>query len=1107
MNISSAFRLTVVGISAACCGAPAAAFAWSVPVENKADAPEDALSAEVVAGLALRSIGPALTSGRITDFAVDPQNPARYFVASASGGVWKTINGGTTWKPVFDGEGSYSIGCVALDPKNPSVVWVGTGENNSQRSVSFGDGVYRSRDGGAHWENLGLKDSEHIGMILIDPRNSNTVYVAAQGPLWRSGGDRGLYKTTDGGETWERILHISDDTGVNEVHMDPRDSRVLYASAYQRRRRVWTLIDGGPESAIYKSTDAGETWRKITTGLPAVDMGRIGLGVSPANPDIVYAIIEAEGDAGGFFRSTDRGETWEKRNDYMSTSPQYYNEIVCDPVKADRVYFLDTFMHVTEDGGKTISRMPSTHRHVDDHALWIDPRHNSHLLVGCDGGVYESFDRGKSWQFKPNLPVAQFYRVCVDTSEPFYYVYGGTQDNNTVGGPSRTRSPAGIANEDWFVTVGGDGFEPQVDPEDPNIVYSQWQYGGLVRHDRRSGEVVDIKPREAPGEAPYRWNWDSPLIISPHDHTRLYFAANKLFRSDDRGDSWKVISDDLSRRLDRNTLEVMGRIQKADAVAKHMSTSIFGNAVALTESPLVEGLIYVGTDDGLVHVTEDGGANWRKISVFPSVPDMTYVSYLTASSHEADVVYAAFDNHKNGDFKPYLLRSEDRGRTWASITGDLPEREIVYAVAEDHVAPDLLFAGTEFGVYFTVDGGSRWVKLTGGMPTIAVRDIAIQRRENDLVLATFGRGFYILDDYTPLRQLKNEVLDRDAFVFAVKDALRYVQTSRLGGSSGKGWQGESYYVAANPPFGAVFTYYLKEKLTTRRERRIEAEKEAEKAGKTPPYPTLEELRAEDREHEPEVLLIVRDETDRIIRRLVASREKGIHRAAWDLRYPSSAPTRLQQPSDLPPWVRPPVGPLALPGTYTVTLAKSVEGVVTPLAETVRFNVVPLELATFPPKDRAEVLAFQRKVARLQRAVRGALKAADEARTRITHLRKALLDTPAADHALLKDLDRLDSRLDDILVKLRGDPTLRKRQEPTPPSINERVSAVVGNQWHTTTAPTRTQRDAYRYAGTEFQEVLAALRDLMEKDLAEIEARLEQVGAPWTPGRVPDWKME
>jgi photosystem II stability/assembly factor-like uncharacterized protein len=1074
------------------------------PTSDADAAKDEGLSAKTFAGLKLRSIGPALMSGRVGDFAVDPHRPSHYYAAVCSGGVWKTTNAGTTWTPVFDSQGSYSIGCVTMDPNNPNVVWVGTGENNSQRSVGFGDGLYRTRDGGKHWDNMGLKESEHIGMIVVDPRDSDTVYVAAQGPLWRSGGDRGLYKTTDGGATWERILHVSDDTGINEVHIDPRDPDVLYASAYQRRRHVWTLINGGPESAIYKSQDAGATWRKVTRGLPSVDMGRIGMCVAPANPDVVYAIVEAADGNSGFYRSMDRGETWEKRNKYETTSPQYYNEIICDPVEVDRVYMLDTIMHVTEDGGKTITRASRRFRHVDDHALWINPKDNEHLIVGCDGGIYDSHDQGENWRFIPNLPVTQFYRVAVDNSEPFYYVYGGTQDNSTQGGPSRTISPGGIANEDWFITVGGDGYQSRIDPEDPNIVYSLWQYGGLVRHDRRSGETLDIRPREAPGEEMYRWNWDTPLIISPHDHKRLYVAANKLFRSDDRGNSWRVISGDLTRGLDRNALKVMGRIQSPDAVCKDLHTSVFGNAVALTESPLVEGLIYVGTDDGLVHVTGDGGETWRRIALFPGVPDMTYVSRLEASQHDPDTVYAAFDNHKNGDFKPYLLKSTDRGETWVSIAGDLPERDVVYALAEDHLKPELLFVGTEFGAYFTLDGGQKWLKLSG-VPTIPVRDLAIQERENDLVLGTFGRGFYILDDYTPLRVVDADLLEREAAIFPIKEALRYIQTSRLRSSSGKGSQGASFYVAPNPPFGAVFTYYIKEKIVTRKERRQEAEKKAIKAGKPIKYPKLEELRAEDEEKEPSVLLVVRDDAGQIVRRITGSRSKGIHRASWNLRYPASTPISLRSGADRMPWWEPPSGPLALPGTYTVTLAKEVDGAVTDLAGPESFEVIPLELATFAAKDRDEVLAFHKKVARLQRAAWGAMRVASEAQTRIDHIRQALIDTPDADQTMLIDVHELQQRLNTLQTRLRGDRTVSKRQDNAPPAITTWVRAAM--QWSVTSPPTQTQRDAYQYAGTEFTDVLAGLRTLVQEDLAALEDRLEQAGAPWTPGRIPDWEME
>jgi len=1068
----------------------------------------DVMSADTFAGLKLRSIGPAWTSGRIGDFAVDPANPSHYFVGVASGGVWKTEDAGTTWTPVFDSESSYSIGCVTLDPTNPNTVWVGTGENNSQRSVAWGDGVYRSDDGGKSWKNLGLKRSEHIGRIAIDPRDSRVVYVAAQGPLWGPGGDRGLYKTTDGGKTWAAVFTISENTGVSEVLMDPRNPDLLYAAAYQRRRHVWTLIDGGPESAIHKSTDAGKTWRKLEKGLPKdVDLGRIGLAVSPANPDVVYAIVESTDGKGGVFRSTDRGESWDKRSDYMSLSGQYYNELFCDPKNVDRVYSMDTWLHVTEDGGKTFKKVGEKTKHVDNHAMWIDPANTDHLLLGCDGGIYETFDRGKTWGFKPNLPVTQFYRVAVDNSKPFYYVYGGTQDNFSMGGPSRTNTVNGIINADWFVTTGGDGFFSCIDPTDPNIVYSESQYAGLVRYDRRSGEEIDIRPREGKGEPALRWNWDSPLIISPHSHTRLYFAANKLFRSDDRGDSWKVISGELSRGIDRNKLPVMGRVWPADAVAKNASTSLYGNATALSESTLVEGLLYVGTDDGLVHVSENGGTTWRKIESFPGVPPITFVSRLQASLHGADVVYAAFDNHKNADFKPYLLRSNDRGRTWTSVVGDLPAGEVVYAVAEDTKDQRLLFAGSEFGAHFSLDGGAHWIKLKGGIPTIAVRDLAVQGRENDLVLATFGRGFYILDDYTPLRGLTRETLEKRATLFAVKDAIAYIEPSPLGGK-GKASLGDAFFTADNPPFGAVFTYYLKDDLKTRKELRHETEKEAEKTRSAPAYPTPEQLRDEAREEKPAVILTVTDAEGNVVRRLSAATDKGFHRVAWDLRFPAPTPAKLPSESEeKDPWDAPDQGPMVAPGTYKVSLAQLVAGTVTELAGPQQFQVTPLGLATLGAQDKAAVLAFEQKAARLQRTVLGAIEAAKEARGRLAKIKIALSDTPVTRPELAAQASSIETRLQDIQVALSGDKVLEKYNEPTPPSIEDRVQLIVYSLWATTQAPTGTMLDAYEIAGDEFTGVLAKLRTLLEVDLVKLQDGMERAGAPWTPGRVPTWSKE
>ena len=1086
-------------------GQPKAA---EVAEPDDADEPADADKDEdpnkdidsAIKSMRLRAIGPALMSGRVGDFAVDPRNASVRYAAVCSGGVWKTTDAGVTWSPIFDGQGSYSIGCVTIDPTNPNTVWVGSGENNSQRSVSFGDGVYKSTDNGSSWKNMGLKDSEHIGMIAVDPRDGDRVFVAAQGPLWRSGGDRGLYRTTDGGANWEKVLEISDETGVNEVYIDPRDPDTMYASSYQRRRHVWTLIDGGPESNIWKSTDGGTSWRKLTRGIPGGDKGRIGMAMAPTDPDVLYAIVEAADGKGGVFRSTDRGESWSKRSSFMTSSPQYYNELVPDPHNVDRVYALDTFLNMTNDGGRTWSRVPGGNRHVDDHALWIDPADTDHLLVGCDGGIYESWNLGGDWRFAPNLSVTQFYRVAVDYDEPFYNIYGGTQDNSTLGGPSRTFDSAGSTNADWFVVVGGDGFEPQIDPTDPNIVYGQWQHGGLVRYDRRTGQTVSVVPRPTPDDEPQVFNWDSPVLISPHQHTRLYFAGRRVWRSDNRGEDWTPISPNLTRKLDRNTLEVMGKIQLPEAVAKHTSTSIYGNIVSLSESPLVEGLIYVGTDDGLIQVSENGGGEWRRLEVeaIEGVPELTYVSCLRASDTDADTVFLTLDNHKMGDFAPYVFRSDDRGRTWTSIKGDLPERHIAYAIVQDGQSPGLLFVGTEFGAFCTVDGGTHWVKL-GGTPTIAVRDLEIQRRENDLVLATFGRGFYVLDDYSMLRSLSTEMFEAEATIFGVRDPVLYLERSRYGGGGGKGWQGATLFTAANPPYGAALTYFIKDKTQTREEIRKETISKAVKDEQAWDYPTVEQFRAEATEREPRVILVVRDAAGNIVRRIVGDRGKGIHRTYWNLRLSSMRPIRGAGGNG--------DGPLAAPGTYSVEIVREVSGVVTPLTGPESFELRPIGYWSITEAQRTELAAFQKKVAALQGALQATTQVTGEAETRLASLRQAILETPDADPKWFEREEALRLRLNEVVVALRGDPAFDRAAEPEAPSINNRVYSIVGRLWDSNLPPAQSDRDQYTYAAEAYTAALAKLRTLVEWDIPSLEQDLAAAGAPWTPGRPLDWDFK
>jgi photosystem II stability/assembly factor-like uncharacterized protein len=866
---------------------------------------------------------------------------------------------------------------------------------------------------------------------------------------------------------------------------------------------MWTLIDGGPESAIYKSTDAGATWNKLRAGLPTTEMGRIGLAISPVDSNVIYATIESADRKGGIFRSSDRGGSWERRNEFDTTA-MYYARIVADPKDVDRVYVMNVFLMVSDDGGRTLRRLGEKSKHVDNHDIWINPANTDHYLVGCDGGVYESHDRGANWEFKRNLPVTQFYDVTTDNAKPFYNVYGGAQDNFSFGGPARTRNASGITNADWFVTNGGDGFRSQVDPEDPNTVYAELQNGSLARFDRRTGERMGIQPQVGRGEEPLRWNWDSPFIVSPHSHTRLYFAADKLFRSDDRGDTWQVISGQLSRGLDRDKLPVMGKIWSMDAIAKNASTAFFGNASALAESPKKDGLIYVGTDDGLIQVTEDGGKNWRKIEKFPGVSDLPYVSRIIASNHDANTAYAAIENHQNADFKPYLLKTTDAGRTWVSISSNLPKNGPVWAIAEDHVNANLLFAGTEYGLFFSVDGGQKWIQLKGGMPTIQVRDLAIQRRENDLVVGTFGRGIYILDNYTPLRSIKPEALKQEAQLFPVKDALMYIQAQPLGGR-GKSFQGESFYTAENPPFGATFTYYLKEELKTKKATRQQAERDAAKKNAAVALAANSDLRAEEEEEAPAIIFTITDSSGRVVRRLTGPVTAGLQRTTWDLRFPPATLPPPPNPENEDPFNEGPAGPLVMPGAYKVSVAKRVNGVLTPLSQPQEFQVVVEGQEGMAASDRSALVEFQQKVARLQRAVSGSLEAANALKPRLTLIRRALLETPSAGDKLLDDAAALDKRTNEILRALRGDNVLRARNINLPPSIVERVGDIVGSQRMSTARPTQTQVNQYAAAAQEFDTVLSQLRQLIEGDLARLEKQMEAAGAPWTPGRIPDWK--
>ena len=1072
----------------------------SAAVAQRTNPPaDDRLKDSTFTGFAFRSIGPAFMSGRIADIALHPEDPNIWYVGVGSGGVWRTVNAGTTWDPVFDDQASYSIGAITLDPSNPHVVWVGTGENVGGRHVAFGDGVYRSDDGGSSWKNMGLKASEHISKIIVHPEDSDVIWVAAQGPLWASGGDRGLYKSSDGGDTWTRTL--GDDTwvGVTDVVIDPRTPDRLYAATWQRHRTVAAYLSGGRGTAIYRSDDGGDTWQKLTKGLPTSNMGKIGLAISPQQPDVVYAAIELDRTTGGVFRSSDRGASWTKMSSAVAgaTGPHYYQELYASPHAFDRLYLMDWTAQISDDGGKTFRAMNERFKHVDNHALAFRADDPDYLLFGTDGGLYESFDNTKTWRFVANLPVTQFYKVAVDDSEPFYNVYGGTQDNSTQGGPSRTDNVHGIRNADWKLVLDWDGHQPATEPGNPDIMYAERQQGFLSRVDLSTGETIDIQPQAGPDEGFERFNWDAPILVSPHQASRIYFASHRVWKSDNRGDEWTAISGDLTRNEERIALPIMGRQQSWDNPWDLAAMSTFSTITSLAESPLEEGVLYAGTDDGLIQVTEDGGANWRPVEVgsLPGVPSRAFVNDIKADLHDANAVYVALDNHKEGDFTPYLLRSTDRGRTWRSIRGNLPDRTIVWRVVQDHVKLELLFAATEWGVYFTVDGGVRWVKLTGGVPTISFRDLAIQRRENDLVGASFGRGFYILDDYSPLRTVNEDVLSAEATLFTPKDAWWYVPRAVVDFSDQKGSQGDAYFVAPNPAFGAVFTYYLRDSLDTASELRRKAEKPLEKAGRDVPFQGWEALESEKRQEPPQIWLTVADSEGRVVRRVSGPVTAGFHRVAWDLRYP--APDVVEVPP-AEASVGQASGLMAAPGSYTVTLSKQVDGVVTPLSDPQTFSVVPLRQGALPGAPHDQVAAFWRAVDDARRQSSALEVMLREALNKSVAMRTALMRTPAAPGVLDARLHDIRLNLLELDGELHGPATKREVGEKTKPTIGSRLFSVSLGVGRSTYGPTATHRQTMEIIQTELGGVQSRLQKL-QTDLSVLAADLVEAGAPWVEG--------
>lgn len=1067
----------------------------AVGISLSAQPQEDSFSENTFKGLEFRSIGPAFASGRIADIAVHPEDQNCWYVAVGSGGVWKTSNAGVTWTPVFDDQPSYSIGCITIDPTHPQTVWVGTGENVGGRHVGFGDGIYKTMDGGKSWKNMGLSSSQHISKIIVHPSDPNLVYVAVQGPLWSEGGERGLYMTRDGGGSWSKVLEVNSWTGVTDVLMDPGDPDCLYAASWQRHRNVAAYMGGGPGSAIYRSLDGGANWEKIMEGIPESNLGKIGLALSPFNSDVLYAAVELDRRTGGVFMSDNRGQRWTKQSSTVSgaTGPHYYQELYASPHHPGTLYLMDANIQISDDHGKTFRRMNERGKHGDSHSINFREGDPDYLLVGTDGGIYESFDGAKNWRFISNLPLTQYYKLAVDDSEPFYFIYGGTQDNGSHGGPSRTDNVHGIRNADWFKILGADGHQTATEPGNPSIVYAETQEGGMHRIDRTTGEQVYIQPQAGEGDPHERFNWDTPILVSPHNPARLYTASYRVWKSENRGDSWVSISGDLTRNQERLELPIMGRVQSWDNAWDLYAMSTYNTITSLSESPLKEGLIYAGTDDGIIQVSEDGGENWSltEVGSVSGIPATAFVNDIKADLFETNTVYVALDNHKFGDFQPYLMKSTNAGKSWKLIAGDLPDRTLVWRLVQDHINPELLFAATEFGIYFTLNGGEKWVKLTGGLPTISFRDLAIQRRENDLVGASFGRSFYVLDDYSILRGISPELLEKDAVLFPVKDAWWYIQ-KRVVSS-----QGASDFVAENPPFGAVFTYYLKEEPLSGKKKRQEKEQKLAKQEADIPFPGWVELEAEKYESKPFLVFTIQNELGNVVNRLTAPAKKGIHRHSWNLRSASKRSIGL----DAKIKISNSSGYLVTPGRYSVSMALWTPEKTVQLGEAQSFEVKPLRQGALEGASYEEMAEFREEVQALRSNMEITSHKLSEAAKRIAALKQAYLRMDQEASQLLTQIQELETLVKALQVELHGYSSKAEIGEKDKATPRERLS-VASRGLSTTYGPTPLHQESLRLGEAGLAPIMEAVKKLTSKTLPALEQELREAGAPWIEGQ--DW---
>jgi photosystem II stability/assembly factor-like uncharacterized protein len=975
------------------------------------------ITSDMLRELRFRSIGPAVTGGRIHDVEALPDDPSTIYLATASGGIWQSTNKGTTWSPIFNDQPVSTFGDIAIAPSDQRVIWAGTGGQNNRQSTSWGNGVYRSTDAGATWTHLGLDETRHIGEVVVHPENPDIAYVAALGNLWAASDSRGVFKTTDGGRNWTRSLFVDEYTGAVEMVMDPSDPNTLYAATYQRLRRAWGFNGGGPGSGIYKTTDGGATWHELTNGLPQGDKGRIGLAIARTNGHILNATIEHASES-GVYRTEDGGETWQKVNN-LNPRPMYYSHIYIDPTNASRIYVLATSFYKSEDGGRSFATLPTRPTydvgvHSDFHDLWIDPNDPEHFYLVGDAGLHESWDMGQTHIRINNLPIGQFYAIGLDMRDP-YFIYGGMQDNHSWLGPSATRHWIGIINDDWRQIGFGDGMYQQADPTSHRFVYVVAQNGVILRVDAETGDALDIRPEPPEGEPDYRYDWVTPALVSRHDPNVVYLGGNRLFISHDRGVSWDR-TEDLSRQIDRDELQLMGVPGSQPMLSRNDGTSSFGEITTIAESPLDPAVLWVGTDDGNVQVSTDGGDSWSEVSRNVSgVPDGTYVSRVTASATARGAAYVAFDAHRDGNFEPYLFHTGDFGNSWTAISGDLPSGS-VNVVVEHAANPDVLFVGTEHALFVSTDAAGHWAEFEE-LPTTLYDDLAIHPRENDLVVATHGRSILILDDMTPLLNWSEVRRLAASHLFPIRRATIFQY-----------WKDTSYranaaYAGENPPQGAILTYYLPQ--------------EASAASVTVTDPAGEQ-----------------------VRELDVPATAGMHRVVWDLRHESPAAAGAFGSGREPPGLPQPVGargPFVSPAVYTVTLsADRVQS-----TQQVEVRGDPLMPLTQEQWEEREV--FLVALLHTQQSIQEALQSSSRMRTALAARRDSL--GAAAPANLAQRVDSLQALQQSLRRLARGAGSLAG-------SFNGQ-----GAQQGSLYPPTETHRERMRWLEHGLQEVVIALREL------------------------------